>query len=204
MPSWDEARKRWRGKVTLNGQSLRSDFKTKREALDWEKETRDHLQKTMETPTTPIGTDFRTFFNKYLDEVELLYDPKTYDNKQRVIKRLSNFLKKELKLEVIPLTEVTTDLVKDYLVSQLKGIPEESQKPRTAAGYNEDLKHLKAAWAWGVEKGEVLQNPVQSIKKVSYKKSCKLHPSYRGHGQGVAGGGYCRESLLECLSEYGG
>ena len=152
MPSWDKLRKMWRGQVKWNGQRHRADFATKREAAAWEAEKRKALKKPEQTATS-TGMDLATFFNKYLDYAVLHYVDKTYKNKHRVCRRLLK------RIGNLPVIEVTPELINDYLTEQVT--------IRSKAGYNEDYKHIRSLWAWGINVLRLpVTNPVTDLKRV--------------------------------------
>jgi len=160
MPSWDPSRKMWRAQVKSEGQRHRSDFPTKREAIAWEVEKRKELEKAEQT-ATPTGMDLATFSNKYLDYALLHYVDKTYKNKKRVCHRALEHIGN------LPLDQVTPELVDKYLTEQAKS--------RSKAGYNEDYKHLRAMWEWGIRVLRLsISNPIIDLKPLP---TCRI-PQY--------------------------
>jgi hypothetical protein len=135
MPYWDK-RGVWQGIVRFQGRKFKKAFKVKRDAVTWEVETRQELEAAA-TKTTPTVMVLGTFFNRYLDQAKLRFVDKTYKNKKRVIRRLLKYV------ENIPVSDVTPDMVEKYLLSQ-------AANGKTAR-YNEDYKHLKAVFAWGMD-----------------------------------------------------
>ena len=162
MPSWDKLRKQWRGQVKWKGVRHRADFATKRAAADWESEKRKQLEKVEQT-ATPTGMDLATLCNKYLDYAHSHYGEKTYKNKQRVCLRLLKHLGN------IPVSEASPALINEYLDGQAK--------VRSNAGYNEDFKHLRAMWAWGIDILDLTSNPVAKLKRVPQDRAPQYTPS---------------------------
>lgn len=161
MPSWDKSRKQWRAQVKWNGQRHRADFTTKRAAADWESEKRKELRKESEN-TTPTGMDLATLCNKYLDNARLHWTVKTYKNKHRVCRRLLKYLGN------ISVAATSAERINEYLTVQANC--------RSVAGYNEDYKHLRAMWAWGMEVLELPVNPVAKLSPIPRKKAPQYTP----------------------------
>lgn len=162
MPSWDKQRGTWRAQVKFKGQRYRASFKTKTEAKDWERDKRKELLKEQKTSTT-TGMDLETFFNKYLDYAKLHFVDKTYKNKQRVCRRLIK------RLGNVPVSNVSSELIGEYLTLQAVA--------RSKAGYNEDHKHLRRIWAWGVDILDFPTNPVVKLRRIPQDRAPQYTPS---------------------------
>src|SRR5208283_809480 len=137
MPFKDNRRGVWRGQVKWQGRKFYADFPTKREAAAWEAKKREELQR--EPEPTKTGMALLEFFNRYLDDARLRFVRNTFDNKKRVCARLLLFLEKNGVREV---TEITAEHIHNYLSLQAEG--------GSNARYNEDYKHLRAMWTWGM------------------------------------------------------
>ena len=162
MPSWDKQRATWRAQIKLNGQRYRASFPTKKEAKDWEVLKRKELIEDQKKTTT-TGMDLESFFNKYLDYAKLHFVDKTYKNKQRLCKRLIGYLGN------IPISNVSPSLIDEYLTSQAM--------TRSKAGYNEDYKHLRSLWSWGVDILGLPINPVVKLRRIPQDRAPQYTPS---------------------------
>ena len=162
MPYWDKDRRLWQWIVRCQVRKLKKAFKMKRDARFWEVETRQELEASL-SQKSPTVMDLGTFFNKYLDQARLRFVNKTYKNKRRVIRR---FLKHAGN---IPVPDVTPDLVQSYLLAQATN--------GQTARYNEDYKHLRSIFAWGMEiLGTPADNPVARLKRLPHKRSPQYTP----------------------------
>jgi len=161
MPFKDESRGVWRGQIRWEGRSFKRDFRTKREAVEWEAKTREQLRAEIQ-PETSTGMDLVSFSNKYLDYARLRFVAKTYDNKQRVCKRFLDHVGN------LPVDDVTPKLIHGYL--------ERQAEVRSKARYNEDYKHLRAMWSWGVDILDLPGNPVAKIKTLPHERAAQYTP----------------------------
>lgn len=165
MPFKDKGSKgqtRWRGQVKFDGRAYRKDFRTKKEAAQWELKKQQELKET-HTATTSTDMDLASFCNRYLDHARLRFVPKTYDNKRRLCRRLLMYLGD------ISVNEVTPELIEDYLTHQAG--------TRSTSRYNEDYKQLRAMWTWGVDILDLPRNPVGKIKRIPHERRPQYTPS---------------------------
>ncbi|MGO9120106.1 MAG: tyrosine-type recombinase/integrase [Desulfomonilaceae bacterium] len=161
MPFWDK-RGVWQGLVRWQGRKIKKAFKIKRDAIQWEVETRQELEASL-TKKTQIVMALRTFFNRYLDQAKLRFVDKTYDNKKRVTKRVLK------RLGNIPVPDVTPDMIESYLLSQAKN--------GKTARYNEDYKHLKSIFAWGMDVLKMpAENPLTHLKRLPHRRQPQYTP----------------------------
>ena len=117
----------WRGVVTIHRKRVAQKvFRLKRDAIKWEKAER----KRLTSPTTDMG--LLTLCNKYLD-FATKYQPKVYDEKVSVCKRLVKAWGKNF-----PVNLITGEKCEKYLRTQMK--------LRSANASNKDRKNLKAMW----------------------------------------------------------
>ena len=71
MPFWDR-RGVWQGLVRWEGRKFKKAFKIKRDAIQWEVETRRELE-TQLNQKPPTVMALGTFFNRYLDQAKLRF-----------------------------------------------------------------------------------------------------------------------------------
>lgn len=139
--------KKWRGVVTIDGHRYQKLCKTKRAALDWEKEKREGLA----AETTKTATAFSTLFNKYIDHCQARYDPHTVNIKKKAIKRLRTYAGNLL------VKDLTKDIISTHLTDQ--------QQARGSGAANSDRKALNAMFNWAARILDLDHNPVQKIDK---------------------------------------
>ncbi len=151
MPTRDKSRNGWRGQVKWRGKVYRHDFKTRKDAVEWEAKTKAQLANQPQTQTQ-IVTDLGTFCNEYLDNARLRCVPHTYAKKQRICRRFLAYVGN------IPVEDVTPKLAQDYL--------NEQAETRSVGCYNDDYAHLRAAWSWGMRILDLPTNPFAKIGRL--------------------------------------
>ncbi|MBD3304906.1 tyrosine-type recombinase/integrase [candidate division KSB3 bacterium] len=150
----------WRAQVRVGRKKVRADFSTKKDAVRWESATRLKLEKER---TTQTDTDLLSFCNSYLDHAELRFVKKTFDNKKRVCSRLLAHLDNP------PVNDITPAMIQQFLEKQAELI--------SLARFNEDYKHLRAMWSWGIDILGLSGNPVAKIKRLPQNRAPQYTPS---------------------------
>ncbi|MEK6194527.1 MAG: hypothetical protein N2F24_09930, partial [Deltaproteobacteria bacterium] len=77
------------------------------------------------------------FAQAYLDNAQSMFAEKTYEEKRSMFKKFFKHVDPTL-----PVTELTSAMVMDYLLKQ--------KKERSGYAGNKDRKNLIAAWNWGM------------------------------------------------------
>ncbi len=171
MPSLitKRGKKRWRATVMVNGQREDklfpdSSMKTKREAVLWEKEVKERLEKE------ETVMDCLTLFDwaqEYLDYSKSNFSLKTYKEKKGAFTRFFKFMDAHSGLDIM-----TPGTAMKYLMKQ--------SNSRSGNAANKDRKNLAAGWEWGRKyingfPQDVL-NPFKAVDKFSEKRSPRYVP----------------------------
>ena len=164
MPYWDKDRNLWQGIVRWNGRKFKKAFKVKRNAVEWEVQTRKDLQEqeTQKTPATPTGMDLLTLCNRYLDDAQLRFTRKTFAEKKTLCKELLK------RFGNLPVEEIMPEMIQKYLTHR-------AQKG-SANLHNRDRKHLLAMWNWGMNILGLQRNPLAHIKPVPHTRRPQYTP----------------------------
>jgi integrase len=151
----------WRGQVKWQGKIFRADFRTRREAADWETGKRQELQEASQARNQTV-TDFLNFSNSYLDDAKLRFTQKTYREKKSLCETL-------LALWGNPsLQDITPETIRQYLNVQAQ--------TKSANCYNRDRKNLLAMWTWGMNILGLENNPVAKIKRLPHDRTPQYTP----------------------------
>jgi integrase len=161
MPSKRLDRGTWEGQVRWRGRKYRAQFPSRRAAADWESQKRRELEEQEKTPK-PIGMDFLTFSNKYLDYAEMHFTRKVFKEKKALTKRLI------ARWGNPGVDEITTAMLNEYLAEQ-------AQK-RSPNAHNKDRKNLLAMWNFGRDILDLPSNPVARIKKLPHDREPQYTP----------------------------
>lgn len=155
--------KKWRGVVIWNGRRYKQKrgFPTKREAKEWEEETRRTLEITEQNQKS--GIDLMTLCGKYLKYAER-FSIKTYDEKKSLCVAILLEWSENILIE-----NINPEMVFDYLSKQAK--------IRTANVSNKDRKNLLAMWNWGRKILDINTNPVVKIEKLPHDCKTRYVPS---------------------------
>ena len=149
MPYRDKTRDAWRAVIKQGGKRYTALFPTKKEALEWESETRSQLKKAASRAQS--GMDLMTFCAKYLDHAEQ-YSQKTYGEKKSLCRRILEVWGPETIVD-----EITPGMAKDFLDKRAANT--------SANASNRDRKNLMAMWTYGQDFLELNSNPLKKIKK---------------------------------------
>jgi len=141
----------------------RADFETRREAATWEIEKRKELETERARTPEPIGMDLVSFCNNYLDYARLRFVKNTYDNKKRLCNRLLEYLGN------MPAADVTPEMIHSYLMDCAAKI--------STGRFNEDYKHIRALWQWGVDILGFDGNPAAKIRRLPHNRAPQYTPS---------------------------
>lgn len=130
---------RWRGVVKIDNRVAATKLfgtgpKSKREAAQWELDTRKEILKQQTLMGLPSLLEWA---NKYLSYSEQKHSPKTFKEKVSAFKFFLGHAGQ------ITLDDITPGLAMEYLQSQ--------SKKRSGYAANKEKKNLAAAWAWGTK-----------------------------------------------------
>jgi integrase len=150
----------WRGQVKWHGKIFRADFKTRREAANWELEKRKAMEAEAAT-LTPTGMALLDVFNLYLDHAKLRFTTKVFKAKKAICDDLIKLWGSP------PVDEVTPQMVYKYL----QGIAQTSHDR-----HNHHRKHLLAMWNWGTKILDLKSNPVAKIDRLPHDRAPQYTP----------------------------
>lgn len=143
MPSLIKKRgkKVWRATVMVNGQRKDQLFPdksmdSKREAILWEKETKERLKKEQMTGTDCLTT--LDWAEDYLDYVKSRFVKKTYGEKKGALGRFLRYLNSYCHANP---NEIQPSMAMKHLIQESEN--------RSGNAANKDRKNLAAAWEWG-------------------------------------------------------
>lgn len=153
--------KRWRATPKYKGERLQTRlFQTKKDAIDYE---RDEKRKAKEIENRQHkGMDLLTFCAKYLD-YSLRYQPKVYDEKKTVCKRILNKWGPE-----ILASDINSGHAQEYLDQQATA--------RSANAANKDRKNLQAMWNKGIRFWDLETNPFAQTEKRPHDRTPQYTP----------------------------
>lgn len=171
MPSLIKKRnkKRWKGVVMVKGRRVEKLFPdnsidTKRQAVLWEKETKEKLEKQL------IDMDCLTILNwaeEYLDYSKEKHDKKTYNEKKGVFAQFFKFFVPNMLVE-----EINPGNALKYLMAQ--------KKSKSGNKSNKHRKNLATAWKWGrkymVGFPQNVPNPFREVDKFSAEEAKRYVP----------------------------
>lgn len=143
MAYYDKSKKKWRGRVMVNGETSSALFATKREARDWEVGARKRLKQRTSTVYLIQAVD------EYLTYAQRRFHKTTYVTKRGVLRGLVS------ELGDCPLSSVTPKQILDVL----------QDRSSTKSQFNEWRKHLRAFFQWCVEFHQLVKNPV-TVKRL--------------------------------------
>lgn len=184
MP-YKEGRK-WRGKVTFQGQRYTALRETKRKALEWESGKRKELKEMNQIVT---GMDMLTFCNKYTDFFEKHLSKKTIQEKKAVCKRVL------VEWRNIPVEDITPSMVLEYLHKQ--------SDERSANAYNKDRTNLMAMFGYGVNFLGLTHNPLLGIPKMKHDREPQYVPPTEHVLRVLAAATREEKVLLDCYLNTG-
>ena len=158
---------KWKAQVRRGEARVEATFDTKREALEWEAETKklpvEKWFNPEEQTTTACCLDWA---NAYLDFSKIKHVTKTYKEKRACFRLLLQFIKPETSLE-----SVKPGVLLDYLKFQAVA--------RSGYAANKDRKNLVAAWNWGIKyMGMPTPNPCL-VDRFPENRSRRYVPSER-------------------------
>jgi len=151
--------KKWRAKVTHQGQRYTALMNAKKDAVEWEAKKRKELKSAK-----PLRQwlDLLTFCSRYLIYAER-YSKKVHDEKRRLSKRILAEWGPDA-----PVQSISANMVQSYLMQQANA--------RSANASNKDRKNLLALWNWGIRFLEVSQNPVARTDKLPHDRAAQYTP----------------------------
>jgi integrase len=155
MPSRDKSRGTWRAQVRHEGKIYRKDFRTKREAEEWETRTKTELKEGGQAQTR-TGTASANFFNQYLDYAKLAFTEGVYKEKKTLVLRFLEMFGN------VSVHDVTPEMVHQYLQKQAQ--------TRSAYSANRDRKNLLAMWNWGLKILDLPRNPVAKMRPYPHER----------------------------------
>jgi integrase len=125
----------WIGQVRYNKQTKRKMFKTKKEAIDWERNAAKELESPQNEIPTVLLIDWAT---KYLQFAELKFVKSVWKEKHYLFQRFFKEVNPGLSVESLTSGKVLSFLQKQF---------------QTRSGYtaNTQRKNLVAAWNWGMK-----------------------------------------------------
>lgn len=140
--------RRYRAQVYRDGMRVtgKAGFLTRKEARSW------LAQAERGTEPAATNTDFLTLATAYLEDMETRRQPKTFQGKRTVFKRLLTFMGGRFVLE-----SLTQERIGSFFRAQ--------QQARGAKAANRDLVELKAMLNWAVRKGYCTENPFRVQEK---------------------------------------
>jgi integrase len=147
----------WMGQVRVNKERRRKLHKTKREAQEWEAQTRYEMENPPDSSLTTHSVSVLEWATKYLRYSEKKYVVKTFQEKRKAFKEL---LQNE---EIDPQSSV--DLIEvatliDHLMNQAED--------RSGNASNKDRKNLMAAWKWGIKSLKMPRpNPFLEVERLA-------------------------------------
>jgi hypothetical protein len=152
----------WIGQVRYKRQTKRKTCKTKKEAIDWERNTVKELKSPQNEIPTVLLIDWAT---KYLKFAKLKFVKTVWREKHFVFKRFFKEVNPGL-----PVESLTSGKVLSYLQGQFQ--------KRSGCTANRDRKNLVAAWNWGMKYLDpTLPGPNPCLRNVSRNKNGKICPT---------------------------
>lgn len=157
MPYKEKGKKTWRAKVTYQGKQYTKRCRTKKEAMEWERERWKYLKKRQ------IGTDSLIHVsNKYLDYCEMQFNRTTYLNKKKTLQELISIVGN------LPIHQVESEtILHDILMPQ-----------KTTSLYNKRRKDLRAFFEYAKDFHGLRLNPVVPIKKIPRERENQPMPTH--------------------------
>lgn len=161
---------KWLGVVTVNGvrrQQLFKDdsLKSKREAMAWEKDTREAMV-AGQTRTASSKVSIKEWASAYLDDAKRRNQPKTYKEKRKTFK------------ELIKTMGHGKDVSKISIPAAAKHLGQQNDS-RSGNAANKDRKNLAAAWDYGVKfvpGFPELRNPFRVVDTFGYDRQERYVP----------------------------
>lgn len=159
---------RWRGVVKMDGRVVETRLfgtgpAAKREAAQWELDTRKEMEKQAPTPSdSPSVLDWA---NKYLAYSEQKHSKKTFKEKISTFKFFLPHTRENDLLNISPA------LAMGYLQAQCKA--------RSGYAANKEKKNLAAAWSWGekyIKDFPQMANPFLGIERFKEERSPRYVP----------------------------
>jgi integrase len=127
---------KWVAQVRKEGERKEKVFLTKKEALEWEVETKKKSPDAWNKKTDTICLG--DWAQAYLDHAESMFVFKTYDEKRSMFRRFFKEVEPSL-----PVSGLTPAKVMKYIENQ--------KKARSGNAVNKDRKNLVAGWHWGMK-----------------------------------------------------
>ena len=183
----------WRGQVRENGYRYRQKFQTRKEALEWEQETRKQLKKLSNQPVNiNQGMALIEFFDHYLDYSKHQHSKKTYEEKQFACK---------LALEAfgsnILVQEVTPIMAESFLNEEAERI--------SANRSNVRRKNLHSCWEWGKKmfQDEITFNPFSATDQKPHDRADQYVPPVEDVLKLLAAANREEKVFLDCYLQTG-
>ncbi len=162
MPSFDQQTKSWRGRVRVSGspQKVKTGFKTKLQAVEWEIKAKKELKSSLaEQKTTRLG--FSLVSSQYLKYCQNHdYSPGTIQTKAQIIRDFLSFLGYDP-----PFEEINESLIESYLNSK--------SRKKTA---NRHLRELRTIYNWLIKKKYCKENPCNFMESYRVKQFVRYVP----------------------------
>ena len=127
--------KKWVGQVRLNYKKMKKTFNTRKEAIDWERETEKELISNQNETPTVLLIDWAT---AYLRFAELKFVNAVWKEKHYLFRRFFKEVNPGLSVESLTRGRVLSFLQKQFTI-------------RSGYAANKDRKNLVAAWNWGMK-----------------------------------------------------
>lgn len=154
----------WRAKLTVDGKRYTCLKPTKKEAVEWEVQTKKELKnQEKKLLNEPKGMALFEFSGKYLEFCEDHFTHKVFLEKKYVLKRIIQTWGSETNVETI-----TTEMAEKYMSDQ--------KKARSAYAANKDRKHLLAMWNKGESTYGVKSNPFKGTKNFPHDRQPQYVP----------------------------
>ena len=154
---------KWVAQVRVSGKRKEKIFLSKKEAKDWESESRSNPEEIWPEKTNTVS--LFDWSQAYLDFAKAQFAAVTYEEKKAMFKRLL----KEID-PALPVSELTPGHTQAYITKQ--------KLERSGYAANKDRKNLVAAWNWGMEymnPNLPKPNPCQ-VKKMPEDRSPRYMP----------------------------
>ncbi len=149
MPSYDKARKKWRGVVKKDGKRYQQTFATKAEAKKWEVKQAEEIERL--ASSTP-DSFLQVKVAEYLSQCELSDGKVVVHVKRQALSRLL----KHVGLEAL-VSDVTPEKIRTHLVKQAKA--------RTGGAANDDRKKLATFFTWIEAEDDNFTSPMRHAPK---------------------------------------
>ena len=179
--------KKWRGKVTHQGQRYTKIKDTKTAAIEWEVQKKKEL-KIPEKPL-PSKLDLLSFCSEYLIHAKK-FNIKTYQEKSGLCKRLLQNWGKDINV-----CEITPRMAQQYLDKQFS--------TRSGNAANKDRKNLKRLFNWGIELEIIYHNPVSKIEIYPHQRKPTYTPPVEDVLRLLAVTTRSERNFLDCILQTG-